>query len=182
MPSIRFAILAAIAALALIGGDAQARVWRPSPVEQISDYLFIVDPRPDGSQVMIYWIAPQIAEDRGDQARLRAWTRGHLLFGIAEVDIKDGSSLMPRRVADPDISVGNRKRRVIEQKDFNPDLQRAADHAREIIGHAGQAFRFFAVAEPNLGACSVGSVQIRYERETYSYRMPAPGCSQAPPR
>ena len=54
-----------------------------------------------------------------------------------------------------------------------------------VSGHdhyAAQAFRFFAIAEPNLGACSVGSVQIRYERETYSYRMPAPGCSQAPPR
>ncbi len=177
MPGIRSAILVALAALVLATGAAQARVWKPSPVEQISDYLFIVDPRPDGSQVMIYWIAPQLAEDREDQARLRAWTRGHLLFGIAEMDIKDGSSLMARRVADPDISVGNRKRRVIEQKDFNPDLQRAVQHAHDLIGHTGKAFRFFAVQEPNLGACSVGSVQIRYERETYTYRTPAPGCA-----
>ena len=64
MPAIRFAVLFALAALALSPGEAMARVWKPSPVEQISDYLFIVDPRPDGSQVMIYWIAPQLAETR----------------------------------------------------------------------------------------------------------------------
>lgn len=182
MPGIRFAILVAAIVLALTGGEAVARVWKPTPVEQISDYLFIVDPKPDGSQVMVYWIAPQLAEDPADQAKLRAWTRNHLLFGIAEVDIKDGSSLIPRRVSDPDVMVAGRKRRLIEQREFNPDLQRAVEHAREIIGHAGQAFRFFAVPDVALSACGTGAVQVRYERESYSYRLPAPGCGQAPPR
>lgn len=180
MPGIRFAILAAMAAFVLSADNVEARVWKPSSVEQISDYLFIVDPKPDGSQVMVYWIAPQLAEDPQDQAKLRAWTRNHLLFGVAEVDIKDGSSLVPRRVSEPDVRVAGRKRRLIEQGQFNPDLQRAVEHAREIIGHAGQAFRFFAVPDVALSACGTGAVQIRYERETYSYRLPAPGCGPAP--
>jgi len=34
----------AIVGLALAAGPVMARVWKPTPVEQISDYLFIVDP------------------------------------------------------------------------------------------------------------------------------------------
>jgi hypothetical protein len=180
MPSRFVAAWGVALGLILAVAGADARVWKPTPVEQISDYLFIIDPKPDGSQVMVFWIAPEVAGDAEGQARLRAWTRNHILVGIAEVDVKDGSSLMPRRVSDPQIIVGGgRPRNVLEQREFSPDLQRASEFARNLIGTAGQAFRFFAVPQRQ-GACAPGSVQVLYERERYTYRLPAPGCGPAP--
>ena len=71
---------------------------------------------------------------------------------------------------------------LIKEAELHPAQPRAAQHPRESIGHGGQAFRFFAVPDVALSACGTGAVQVRYERESYSYRLPAPGCGQAPPR
>jgi len=171
------AIALAIAGIALCVAPVTARVWKPTPVEQISDYLFIVDPKEDGSQVMLFWMAPQLGGDPQEQAQLRGLLRNHLLLGVAEVDIKDGSSFMPRRISEPQVSYAGRPRRAIEQGAFPPELQRATDQARGLIGAAGQAFRFFAYPDLRVDACSKGVLQVRYEREVYSYRLPAPGCA-----
>jgi len=126
---------------------------------------------------MLFWMAPQLGGDPQGQGALRGLLRNHLLLGVAEVDIKDGSTLIPRRVSEPQVSYAGRPRRSIEQGAFPPELQRAADQARGLIGNAGQAFRFFAYPDLRLDACGQGVLQIKYEREVYAYRLPAPGCA-----
>ncbi|MCK6453296.1 MAG: hypothetical protein L6R19_20970 [Alphaproteobacteria bacterium] len=171
------ACFAAVTALALAAGTAWARVWKPSPLEQISDYLFIVDPKPDGSQVMVFWIDPRVGGEDEDQARLRGWLRDRVLIGVAEVDIRDGSSMMPRKVGNPQVLVGGRPRPSIAEDAFDAELKQASDFARELIGAAGHAFRFFAVADAKFGACQKGSMHVVYAGERYLYRLPAPGCA-----
>ena len=175
-----FVQVAAAVGLALCATSGEARVWKPSAVEQISDYLFIVDPKPDGSQVMVFWIDPRVGGEDDDQVQLRKWIGNRILIGIAEVDIKDGSSMMPRKVAEPQIMIGGQQRPAVEQGAFDAGLKQASDFARGLIGTAGQTFRFFAVSDTKLDACGTGSLQVAYGGERYAYRAPAPGCPKRP--
>jgi hypothetical protein len=166
--------LAAILLFLTAAMPASARLWKPTPQQQIGDYLSITHNKGDGN-VMIVWMASPLVAGAAKPimdkyvivsiVRTRRSADG--VFGwddVQGVQVSDGAGNALKEVSSdqmPPLLVG-----VI-----------ATAEAAMRQSSQGRGKIYWGVYEAGpISACQRGKLVVSFEGENYTYDTPVPGC------
>lgn len=165
-------IVPLVLALAL---PASARLWKPTPQQQVADYLSITHNKGDGS-VVIVWMASSLvvgtAKPIMDKYVVLSVARTRR--GVDGVTVWD--DVQGVQVSD---AAGNALKEV--SSDQMPPLlvgMIATSEATMRQSSQGRSKIYWGVYEAgSVSACQRGKLVVTFEGESYSYDTPIPGCS-----
>ena len=169
MRALAFALVPLILAV-----PASARLWKPTPQQQVADYLSIRHDKSDGS-VAITWMASPLvmgtAKPIMDKyvviqvVRTRRGTDGAMTWDdVQGVQVSDGAGNAMKEVPSdqmPPILVG----------------MIATSEATMRQTSQGRSKVYWGVYEAGtVSACQRGKLNVSFEGETYNFDTPVPGC------
>lgn len=154
---------------------ASARLWKPTPQQQIADYLSITHNKGDGNVVVVWMASPLVAPAAKPVmdkyvvlsiVRTRRGTDGTAVWDdVQGVQVTDGAGNAMKEVpADqmPPILVG----------------MIATSEATMRQTSQGKSKVFWGIYEAGtVNACQRGKLNIAFEGETYNFDTPVPGCT-----
>lgn len=168
----------AILALVLAAPSAQARLWKPTPLQIAQDYTVIIHNKSPDGVVVVQWMAPttitapimqeildkyvvlNVSRTLPTPAGIMAWQ------DVVGVEAHDASGAALKAVPDealPPSLVGF----TAQINAANRQSSQGASKAKLLVFEAG-----------NVNACTKGGLQISYEGELYTFDTPMPGCAK----
>jgi hypothetical protein len=172
--------LAFVLLLFAMAAPASARLWKPTPQQQVADYLSITHNKSDGRVDIVWLAAPMVAITAKpiiDKyvvitiGRIRRGPDGAVIWDdVQGVQVSDGAGNALKEVsADqmPPLLIGM--------------IATAEAAARQ--NSQGKSKVFWGVYEAGtVNACQRGKLNIVFEGETYSFDTPVPGCDSPAPK
>ena len=158
----------------ILAAPASARLWKPTPQQQIADYLSILHNKADGN-VSVAWMASPLVAATAKPVmdkyvviqiiRTRRGPDGAAVWDdVQGVQVSDGAGNVLKEVPTdqmPPILVG----------------MIATTEATVRQNSQGKGKAFWGVYEPGaVSACQRGKLNVSFEGETYSFDTPVPGC------
>jgi hypothetical protein len=166
------------AILTTLGLPASARQWNATPAAQAQEYSMIQDTRPGNELVMVFWISPQMVEDKATQDLLAkslvigaidAHVTADAKFTFTPVDpitVKDASGKDLRLLKGDDISSA-----------MSGAVQTMGTAFRQALGPVGAGFQWFVFDAGSIKSCTPGSgFSVQVAGTVYTYETPIPGC------
>jgi len=155
---------------------ASARLWKPTPQQQIADYLSITHSRPAGDAVVIsWWASPLVAAPT-----MKPILDKYLVLSIAHTrrgadGVTNWDEVLGVKLSD---GAGN------TLKEMSPDVippslvgMIAAQEATVRQTTQGRGKIYWSVWDAGaVNACQRGKLVVNYDGEDYSYDTPVPGC------
>ncbi len=175
------AVLMAGAVLLLGMGPASARQWKPTPQALAQEYSMIQDNRAGDQLVMVFWLSPQMVDDKAMQEVLST----NLVIGV--LDAHMGSDGKMSATATDTFAAKNAKGdalRVLKGDDIPPavsgGVQTIEAMFRQSLGPVGAGFQWFVLDGKSVHACSPGSgFSVQFAGDEYVYDTPIPGCPKS---
>jgi len=155
---------------------ASARLWKPTPQQQIADYLGITHNKPAGDTIVISWWASPLVT----APTMKPILDKYLVLSIAHTrrgpdGVTSWDNVQGVKVSD---GAGN------GLKEMSPDLipptlvgMIATQEATVRQTTQGRGKVYWSVWEAGaVNACQRGKLVVNYDGEDYSYDTPVPGC------
>jgi hypothetical protein len=161
--------------------DANARPWKPTPEALAQDYALIEANKPDNSFAIVFWIVPNMIDDKALQAVLDKY----VVIGIVQshTDSTTGASTYDSVDTLQPIDGAGKPLKLLAGDNLPPavagaiaDVQSAF---RQSLGAVGQGFHWFVFEGDSVHACGKGSLSVPFGGETYTYDTPVPGCPKS---
>jgi hypothetical protein len=151
-----------------------ARLWKPTPQQQVADYLSISHNKGDGGVVMVWMASPLVAG-----AAKPLMDKYVVLSVIRTRRNPDGTNTWDD-VQGVQVSDGNGNALKEVPSDQTPPLlvgMIASAEAAMRQTSQGKGKVYWGVYEAgSIGACLRGKLVVNFEGESYSYDTPVPGC------
>ena len=166
-----------LAVFLLSSSSAWARMWKPSARAVAQDYAQIIDDRSNGDIIIVWWLVPQMFDNKAAQdimsknaifGVLKARISSDVTFSFAEVDHldverSDGTRLTP-----------------LSSDQFPPavagTLAALEAGLRQGLGVMGRGIRWFVFDGTNVDSCAKGDLSVLFAGEVYTFDTPIPGC------
>ena len=166
----------AILMVALAASSAEARLWKPTPLQIAQDYSVIIHNRSPDGVVVVQWMAPttitapimqeildkyvvlSISRTLPTPAGIMAWQ------DVVGVEARDGGGTALKAVTDdalPPSLVGF----TAQINAANRQSSQGASKAKLLVFESGK-----------VNACAKGGLQVSFEGENYIFDTPMPGC------
>lgn len=160
--------------LLVMAMPVSARLWKPTPQQQIADYLSISHNKSDGSMVMVWMASPLVAG-----AAKPLMDKYVVLSVIRTRRGADGATVWDD-VQGVQVSDGNGNPLKEVPSDQTPPLlvgMIASAEAAMRQNSQGKSKAYWGVYEAGpISACQRGKLVVNFEGESYSYDTPIPGC------
>jgi len=171
----------ACAVLTTLGATASARQWNATPEAQAQEYSMIQDNRPGNELVMVFWLSPQMIEDK---------TMSDLLSKsvvIGALDARVGSDAKFSFTPIDQIKVkdaAGKDLRLLKGDDVPPavmgGVQTIGSAFRQALGPVGAGFQWFVFDAGSVKSCTPGSgFSVQVAGTVYTYETPIPGCPKS---
>jgi hypothetical protein len=158
----------------ILAAPASARLWKPTPQQQVADYLSITHNKSDGNVVIVWMASPLVvgaAKPLMDKyvvlsiVRTRRGPDGAAVWDdVLGVQVSDGAGTAMKEVPSdqiPPLLVG----------------MIATSEATMRQSSQGKSKVYWGVYETgSVNACQRGKLNVTFEGETYSFDTPVPGC------
>jgi len=168
----------ACAVLTTLCAPASARMWNPTAKTLAQDYAMIQDNRSDKRLVMLFWIAPQMVDDKDMQEVLST----NLLIGVMDGSMEPDGRMSFAAVDALSVkdAQGNSVR-ILKDSEIPPavsgGVQTMESFFRQSLGPVGAGFHWFVLDGSKVHSCTAGSgFSVQFAGETYTYDAPIPGC------
>ena len=168
----------AMAGLLLAAPSAQARLWKPTPLQLAAEYATIIHVKGAEGRVIISWAASPVA----NSPTLQPLMEKYVILSIVHTRTGPGGVTSWDDVEGVQATDGDKQ----PLKEVPPDaippalvgLTAAADAvARQ--NTQGKAKTHWIIYEAgNISACRRGKLLVTYDGETYNFDTPIPGCEK----
>ena len=164
---------------------ASSRTWRTTPDQLARDYLTINDTRPGGEIVLLMWFAPPLVQPQMTGAdTLRAVLEKYVLIMAVHGNLdKASGTLSFENIDSLQANDQNGTPLTLLPRDNLPPTAAGMVVAmegmmRQSLGSMGKGMKMFIFDTGSLGACKAGVMSVPFAGETYTWKMPVPGCPQ----
>lgn len=159
----------------ILAAPASARLWKPTPQQQVADYLSITHNKSDGAVVIVWMASPLVAPAAKPVmdkhvvlsiVRTRRGPDGAAVWDdVQGVQVSDGAGIALKEVPSdqiPPLLVG----------------MIATSEATLRQSSQGKSKVYWGVYEAgSVNACQRGKLNVTFEGETYNFDTPVPGCT-----
>lgn len=178
-------VLSAVA-ISLFAAPTDARQWRPSPDPHAAalDYTQIVDTKPNGQFVLMWWVVPEIFAPMPNTQTLLSVLSRYVVVGVAQG--RPGANGAMTMDTVPPVQIADQTGRgyaPLADNALPADVTQAISILQAIsrqspLGPIAQGIHWFVFQADTIHSCAPGKVSVPFDGEPYTYDTPVPGCGK----
>jgi hypothetical protein len=165
------------ATLLIAVSPSSSRPWKPDAKAIAEDYAQILDHKPNGEIVLLWWIVPQTMLAPSATQVLDQY----VIIGMVDARITPTGQMTFANLSTLDANDAKGKPlKLLGSSEIPPTitgfLAAMQQALAQSLGAMGQGIHWFVFDGAGVHACGAGGLAIPFGGETYTYDTPIPGC------
>jgi hypothetical protein len=165
-------------ASAFSASPGMARQWSASPQGAAVDYTQIIDSKPNGDFIFLWWPVPEAFPSDPNTQVVRNVLSRYVFLGIAH-GRNGGAGLTYFAVNDVKAADGaSRDLSPLTGTAMTPEIAQTLAALQAIQHPMRQGIRWFVFDGATVHSCAAGKLSVPFEGTTYTFDTPVPGCAK----
>jgi hypothetical protein len=162
----------------LAASPAMARQWNASPQGAAVDYTQLIDSKPNGDFVFVWWPVPEAFPTDPNTQVVRNVLGRYVFLGIAH-GRNGGPGLSYFAINDVKIADGTaRELSPLTGTAITPEIAQTLAALQAIQHPMRQGLRWFVFDGSTIHSCTAGRLSVPFDGVTYTFDTPIPGCAK----
>jgi hypothetical protein len=157
-----------------------ARQWKPTPLVAAQEYLNLNHSLEDGSEVFLFWVAPQYVECTPKIENICDNLRRYMVVAIVHYKVNASGEFSFEKISKISVEANSKTYKPLPEAGINPLISSFTAFVGKSIsgglGRMGEGIKFFVFDTNVIDSCSKGVVRVNYLKEGYEFQTPLPGC------